>query len=104
MKKIYTHDNMFIVHNMKNILDNAGIETELRNEYAAGASGDLAPLDTWLELWLVHERDEAIATTTIKNTLSSTDTTVWTCTHCQESNESSFEICWQCQKEKATLP
>lgn len=83
---------------MKNILENAGIDVTLKNEYAAGASGDLAPLDTWLEVWLIHDRDETLASSLIQSALSCTPATSWTCKYCNEMNDDSFEICWQCQQ------
>ena len=98
MKIIFTHDNVFIVHNIRNILENAGINVTLKNEYAAGASGDLAPLDTWLEVWLIHERDEVLANSLIQTALSCPPSASWTCSHCNEVNDGSFEICWQCQQ------
>lgn len=85
---------------MKNILENAGIGITLKNEYAAGASGDLAPLDTWLELWLINDNEEAIATSIIKKALAHNDSASWVCHHCQETNPNSFDVCWHCQKEK----
>ncbi|MBU2115180.1 MAG: DUF2007 domain-containing protein, partial [Gammaproteobacteria bacterium] len=42
MKKIYTHDNAFIVHNVKNLVEAQGIEVFLKNEFAQGAVGEVS--------------------------------------------------------------
>jgi len=99
MKLIYTDENRFLVSNMKNILQNEGVDVTLKNEYIAGGAGDLSPFDTWLELW-VTEKDYAKALkiiTSIDNTDSTHD---WFCSQCHEKNSASFEICWQCQHER----
>lgn len=48
MKLIYTNENRFLVSNMKNIVENAGIEVTLKNEFAFGGVGDLSPFECWL--------------------------------------------------------
>lgn len=99
MKLIYTNENRFIVSNIKNIIENTGIETSLKNEYIAGAAGDLSPFDTWLELWV--EDNDYIKAMTILESIENNDTSHdWSCSHCHEKNNASFELCWNCQHEK----
>ena len=97
---VYTHENRFLVGNAKNIIDAAGISTCFKNEYAAGAAGDLAPLDSWLEVWVVEAKDYVRAAALVDDAFSDNFEPPWLCSHCQEHNESSFEICWSCQTEK----
>ncbi|MCP4389343.1 MAG: DUF2007 domain-containing protein, partial [Gammaproteobacteria bacterium] len=52
MKRVFSHENRMILFNMKNLLQAAGIETIVVNEFAAGGVGELSTLDTWPELWL----------------------------------------------------
>lgn len=103
MKLIYTHENRFIVSNIHNIIENAGIETIFKNEYLAGAAGDLAPLDTWLELWIKDDKHYQKAIDIINTLNSPTNQQGWICHHCNEKNAPSFEICWQCQTEKPSI-
>ena len=100
MKLIYTHENLFIVSNVQNIVQNAGINVTLMNEYVAGGAGDLSPFDTWLELWVTDDKDYEKAKniiTSINNTDNMHD---WFCSQCHEKNSASFEVCWQCQHER----
>ena len=52
MKKVFTHPNSLIVGNARSLLEEAGIQAELRNEFASSAMGETAPLETWPELWV----------------------------------------------------
>lgn len=96
MKKVYTNENRFLVGNARNILEVDGIEVTLRNEHASSAMGELSPIDTWMELWVVHDRDYDRACTILDNALSDASAPAWTCGGCGEANDASFELCWQC--------
>lgn len=97
MKLVYTHENRYLVHNIQNIVANAGIQIMLKNEFAAGAAGDLVPHETWLELWVVNDVDYDKAIQAIDTSFSSEDDADWICHHCSEKNNASFEFCWRCQ-------
>lgn len=98
MKLIYTHENKIIVENTRNYLSECGIDSEMRNEFACGAIGDLSPIQTWPELW-VSENDFTQAKKLIDSIVNSTDPS-WSCTQCGEENDASFEFCWNCRCER----
>ena len=83
----------------KNIVENAGLSVFLKNEFAGGGSGDLAPQDTWVELWVVNDADYGQAMSIIENFQTSDSKTDWLCQSCGEENSGSFEFCWNCEKE-----
>ena len=99
MKLIYTNENRFITSNVQNIIQNAGIEITLKNEFIAGAAGDLSPFDTWLELWVEDaDYDKAVElVASLEETVNARD---WICPKCNEINSASFELCWNCQTER----
>jgi len=99
MKLIYTTENRYLVHNIQNIVENAGIVIMFKNEFAAGAAGDLVPHETWLELW-VNDADYDKALAVIAASFSSVDDVDWLCDHCGEKNDASFDFCWQCQTSR----
>lgn len=104
MKIIYTHPNLFLVEHAKNLLQDAGIPVELRNQYAAGGIGDIAPINAWPELWLQrpHQEDQAkeiLAFLTAKNLDPNAPDEEWTCPHCQQTNTLPFLQCWACDAE-----
>jgi hypothetical protein len=98
MKLIYTHENRLLVSNVQNILENANIAVTLKNEYAAGASGDLSFLNTWMEVWVINDEDYGKAMQMIETTLNS-NSGEWICNGCNERNAASFDFCWSCQQE-----
>ena len=99
MKKIYTHDNAFIVHNVKNLVEAQGIEVFLKNEFAQGALGEAAAFDTWPELWVINEGDYDKALAIVSATQQTENAADWRCNNCGELNDASFDICWHCQHD-----
>ncbi len=102
MKLVYTHENRFFVNNAKNIVEAENISCFIKNEFAAGGAGDLAPLSAWLELWVFDDDDyaRALDLVTVAFEATPSGSTSWLCHHCQENNEGSFEICWSCGTER----
>lgn len=100
MKLIFTQQNRLLVNNARNIVESAGIETVLINEYAGGAAGDLSPFDIWLELWVVNDADYVDAMKIIEAISLSKPEEDWLCANCGERNDASFDICWQCQHDR----
>jgi len=103
MKLLYTNENRFLVSNVKNIIQDAGIDIMLKNEYVGGGAGDLSPFDTWLELWVVEDRDYEKALKLVNSLDIPGNSRDWVCSKCHEVNTASFDICWQCQNEKPLI-
>lgn len=94
--RIYSHDNLLIVHNLKNILEHSGVECELRNDFVTSASGEVPPIEAWPEIW-VASCDETQARTIIEQAQKPAPGAVsWMCPNCAEDNGPAFEICWKC--------
>lgn len=102
MKKIYTSDNHFLVHNMKNLVEAEGIELFLKNEFAQGAVGETAVFEAWPELWVINDDDYDKALEVVDFAQRSAGSPGWVCPCCGESNDGSFELCWKCQHEKSS--
>lgn len=100
MKKIYTNENNFLVHNIKNLVEAQGIKVFIKNEFAQGAIGEVAVFDAWPELWVVDDNEFDKAVEVVNSAKSSMSVKDWTCPNCTEVNGGSFEICWNCQYEK----
>lgn len=96
MKRVFTHENRMILFNLRNILQGAGIETHVVNEFAAGGSGDLATFDTWPELWIEDESRLAEAQALVAELDSVDSDRTWYCRGCQEENYAAFQLCWKC--------
>ncbi len=106
MQRIYSHVNPAMVHHVKNVLDNHGIESEVRGEHLVGAIGGIAPIDAWVELWLVDESRLQEAERIVEDLLVDTDVEAtgeesepWTCPNCGEEVDAQFAVCWNCGSE-----
>lgn len=99
MKLLFTHENKIVVESTRCHLESEGIELLLRNEYSSGGLGELAPIETWPELW-VGEAHFANAKRLLDAFATHAESDMWTCAGCNEENEASFESCWQCQTER----
>ena len=98
MKRVFSHPNSLIVGSMAALLAQEGIETEYRNEFLGGGAGELAPGETWMELWVVSDRDAERATGLIDDAQRQPSREEWRCNHCGEANPATFDVCWQCGK------
>lgn len=96
MEKIYTHENRFLVWNMKGILETAGIDCQIRNEYAGGGVGDLSPFDVWPEIWVAGRDAERARALLAGLEAAPGEESEWRCGRCGEINDAAFEFCWQC--------
>jgi hypothetical protein len=97
MKLVYTHQNSILVENAKSLLTSENIEVNVRNEHLGAGAGDLAPIDGWMELWVVTPRDYARAEALIACLNSTEVLEDWICQNCGEKNYPSFRLCWNCQ-------
>lgn len=100
MKLVYTHPSLVQVSQVRNALQHVGIKCSIRNEYAAGALGELAPIDTWPELWLVYERDLERATIAIAGFQAEIEEADWDCANCGNASPATFDWCWRCASER----
>jgi hypothetical protein len=73
----------------------AGIQSELRNHYLAGALGELPMLETWPQL-LVEDEDESAALRALARAAQQPTGSPWVCMQCGEPSESQFTHCWRC--------
>ena len=102
MKLVYTHENHFIVGNIKNLIEAQDISVFIKNEFSQGAMGETSAFDCWPEIWVFDDHDLEAATAIVKQSQQSTNAADWVCTHCNEKNDPAFEVCWNCNNEAPT--
>jgi hypothetical protein len=101
MRKVYSSQDVNLVHFALSVLEANKIDCVILREHLTGAVGGLAPLDTWPELW-VHDAEELeqarqLIASAMKK--SETQQTPWICSGCGEEIEPQFTQCWQCETE-----
>jgi hypothetical protein len=102
MKRIYRAASLVQVAHVQNLLHCAGIPTELRNQYLAGALGELPMLETWPQL-LVDDDDEAAALRVLARAAQPATGETWTCPACGERLEPQFTSCWRCSGDDGAV-
>ena len=95
MKRVFRAASLLQVAHARNVLIMAGIRCELRNQYLAGAMGDLPMMETWPQLY-VDDEDERLALGALARAAAATAGMPWTCATCGEQSEPQFTQCWRC--------
>ena len=99
MRLVYTHENHALAATVSNYLLHNNIEVITKNQYASGGSGQLAPIETWPEIWIVDDSDYHDAIVLIKDLNKEIDGPQWRCQNCDEMNDATFDYCWGCQQD-----
>jgi hypothetical protein len=95
VKRVFSAASLLQVAHARNVLIAAGIDSELRNQYLAGALGDLPMLETWPQL-MVEDALESAALRALRNAAATPTGAPWTCAQCGEQLEPQFTTCWRC--------
>ena len=82
---------------VQGLLNEAGIETRIQNEYAQGGVGEIPFTQAYPEIWLTEESDADKAKEII-SLFEGRQRTVGDhiCANCNEGNPDTFETCWRC--------
>jgi Putative prokaryotic signal transducing protein len=93
LKRVFSSYNQTAVYHARNLLENAGIDTLVRNAILSSAMGELPPAECQAEVWVLGEADLARAESILRgDNVSGPD---WTCS-CGETLGPQFTQCWRC--------
>lgn len=83
---------------MRNVLEQYGIEAQIRNANLFSVAGELPINECMPEVW-VKPLDERRAEQIIRELELAEDGSEpdWCCPGCGENNAGNFAICWRCQ-------
>ncbi|HVC01331.1 MAG TPA: DUF2007 domain-containing protein [Steroidobacteraceae bacterium] len=98
MKRVYRAATLLQVAHARNLLITAGIQCEIRNQYLAGAAGELPMFETWPQV-VVEDADEARALGVLERASRPAAGAPWICDRCGEQLEPQFTSCWRCGAE-----
>ena len=98
MKRVYRSHDSLLVGSLRALLEEAGVRCLVKNEHLLGAAGDLPPLETWPELWVIDEADLERARRLLEALLERrVEGEPWWCPRCGERLEPQFTACWRCE-------
>lgn len=103
MKLVHTHPSNIVVAQARSALELAGIGCVIRNEYAAGGMGELAPIDVWPELWILRDRDYERAKLLLAQSRADIVEADWHCTRCGSDSPATFDLCWHCAGDRTSV-
>ena len=92
MKRVFSSYNQTAVYHARNLLENEGIETLIKNAILSSVMGELPPAECQAELWVLDDRDEARAATILQRQVAGPE---WICA-CGETLAPQFTHCWRC--------
>lgn len=98
MKRVYSSLNSLLVDNLYNVLQQQGIDCEVRNRHGGSIVGEIPVSEAFTELW-VGDEDRVSATALIESALRENEPAEvgsWTCPQCGTEIEGTFETCWHC--------
>jgi hypothetical protein len=102
--EVYSAATIQAAHSIKTALENAGIDSLILGDHLQNALGDLPAVATIApEVWVRTEYSDVAREIIAKLQGELRETKVvgtalgWECDECGESNESNFDICWNCQ-------
>ena len=93
MKRVFSSFNQTAVYHARNLLENAGIETLVKNAVLSSAMGELPPAECQAELWVVVQHADR-ASRILR--FEQAGGTPWRCPACGETQEPQFTQCWRC--------
>lgn len=99
MKRVWSGATLVDTAHLKNLLEQAGIGSFIKNTYLGSAIGELPVYDSGPELWVLKETDAPRAETLLRDAMQPATTTridTWRCASCGESVEGQFAACWRC--------
>lgn len=97
MKRVYTAPDTLMVDHFKLVLDQAGIDSVVQRRFLSGASGEIPPTETWPELWVLDDEQEAQAREVIAAAAAPREAGARrACLACGERLGGQFDTCWRC--------
>ena len=102
MKMLYSSMNRTEVGLLRSLLEEAGIEFEVRNEFM-NANYPIAPF--YPELWVIQDED-FIKAAEIRDAWRATPAAIpspWTCPGCGEQLDGQFTSCWKCGANREVM-
>jgi hypothetical protein len=99
MKRVFSGINLADTTHLKNVLEQSGISSFIKNTYLGSAVGELPVFDVSPELWVFVDADAPRAEAVIRDALrpqTVAGAQAWRCAQCDETNEQQFAACWRC--------
>ena len=102
MRKVFSSNELSETVLIRDALIHRGVAATIQNEHSGRAA--IPEFRPPAEVWVAHDDDYEDARRIVVDALSTIDTESnakpWVCRNCREENPQSFDMCWNCQREK----
>lgn len=96
MKRLYASADRLFVGHLAEALKSQGVRCLVRNQFLAGAAGELPVNETWPEIWVLDDDKLEAARKVLQELLGDdNEARCWRC-NCGELLDPQFTQCWQC--------
>ena len=102
MRKVFSSNEVSETVLVRDALLHRGVAATIQNEYSGRtAVPEFRPA---AEVWVTRDQDYDDARRIVVDALATIDgestAKPWVCANCREENPQSFDICWNCAREK----
>lgn len=102
MRRVFGSFDLLAAHHARNLLQNEGIGTLLKNEILSSGAGEIPPAECQIEVWVLDDDDAVRAESLLRaGTARDRPAAAWQCGRCGESLDPQFTQCWQCGQLRA---
>ena len=102
MRKVFSSNELSETVLIRDALLHGGVAATIQNEFSGRTAtpGFRPPA----EVWVTNDRDYDNARRIVVHALatidSESDAKPWVCANCREENPQSFDLCWNCARER----
>jgi hypothetical protein len=102
MRKVFSSNDVSETALVRDALVHNGLDVTVQNEYSGRSA--VPAFRPPAEVWVKHDGDYESARRIVGETIATldrkSDSPPWLCSSCRESNPQSFEVCWNCGRDK----
>jgi len=103
MRKVFSSNEVSETALVRDSLVHDGLDVVVQNEHSGTSA--VPAFRPPAEIWVKHDNDYERARQIVAETIATLDrkseAPPWVCPSCREENPQSFEVCWNCGRDKA---
>ena len=103
MRKVFSSNEVGETDLIRDALAHHGVDATIQNQYSGRSAVPVfrPPAEVWIARDEDYEDARRIVVDTIATLTSKTGGKPWVCSHCNEENPQSFELCWNCGHDQS---
>lgn len=103
MRKVFSSNEPSETVLIRDALLHGGVAATIQNEYSGRTA--VPEFRPPAEVWVTNDHDYDDARRIVVDALATidakADTAPWVCPNCREENPQSFDLCWNCARERS---